>query len=146
MCVALFIFCLFIYCFLFVSFPIYILQLRVIRAFRSTLEDLEERRSVHSLHSLRSSRSHPGLQLNSGVGLYIGSRNLSPLSAQYYHPQNSQHQGGSVPSTSTNLADISYIDEDPTNGVQQAIGNGSGTTKNTSYNTDLLKPVHETRI
>lgn len=145
MCCVFFFVYLFIVSFRFVS--IYILQLRVIRAFRSTLEDLEERRSVHSLHSLRSSRSHPGLQLNSGVGLYIGGRNLSPLSAQYYHPQNlHQHQGGGVPSTSTNLADISYIDEDPTNNVQQAIGNGSGTSKNTSYNTDLPKAVHETRI
>lgn len=133
---------LFFFCFVL----IYILQLRVIRAFRSTLEDLEERRSVHSLHSLRSSRSHPGLQLNSNVGLYLGGRNLSPLSAQqHYHPQN-LHHGGGVPSTSANLSDISYIDEDPTNNVQQPNGNGSGGTKNATYNADLLKPIHETRI
>lgn len=137
---------LFIVSFLF-CFLIYFLQLRVIRAFRSTLEDLEERRSVHSLHSLRSSRSHPGLQINSGVGLYLGGRNnLSPLSAhQYYQPQNLLHQGGSVPSTSANLSDISYIDEDPTNNLQQ-YGNGSGATKNVNYTADLPKPVHETRI
>lgn len=57
------------------------LQLRVIRAFKSTLEDLEERRSVHSLHSLhslRSSRSHTG------------------------------------PWPPRPLSDITYIDEDPT--------------------------------
>lgn len=112
------------------------LQLRVIRAFKSTLEDLEERRSVHSLHSLhslRSSRSHTG------------------------------------PWPPRPLSDITYIDEDPsaTKLSPQPLKNerdehrllSPNTLKPPPYNpqnahlvpspannSELPKPVHETRI
>ncbi|KAF5288510.1 hypothetical protein FQR65_LT12015 [Abscondita terminalis] len=110
-------------------------QLRVIRAFKSTLEDLEERRSVHSLHSLRSSRSH------------TGSWPPRPLS------------------------DITYIDEDPSSNklspqqlkTERDDHAGAGnrllsphTLRPSPYNpqlapsapanSELPKPVHETRI
>ncbi|RZC38902.1 plasma membrane calcium-transporting ATPase 2 [Asbolus verrucosus] len=111
-------------------------QLRVIRAFKSTLEDLEERRSVHSLHSLhslRSSRSHTG------------------------------------PWPPRPLSDITYIDEDPTANKlsPQPLKNERDDHRLLSPNTlrlpphnpqyahlapssannsELPKPVHETRI
>ncbi|XP_060516271.1 plasma membrane calcium-transporting ATPase 2 isoform X2 [Cylas formicarius] len=109
-------------------------QLRVIRAFKSTLEDLEERRSVHSLHSLhslRSSRSHTG------------------------------------PWPPRPLSDITYIDEDPANPSRLPLPNQKedhrlSPSPNTlrlpphhpqfahhappANNSDLPKPVHETRI
>ncbi|CAH0562669.1 unnamed protein product [Brassicogethes aeneus] len=115
-------------------------QLRVIRAFKSTLEDLEERRSVHSLHSLhslRSSRSHTG------------------------------------PWPPRPFSDITYIDEDPTAtklSSQQAASRSdeqrllspntlripsahhhhqqhpSPNSQGASNNSDLPKPIHETRI
>jgi P-type Ca2+ transporter type 2B len=115
-------------------------KLRVIRAFRSNLEDLEERRSVHSLHSLRSSRS---TQSPFGV---------SPATAQYFGKNNLFVPGGRYQSAAnnsgpqTNLAELSFIDEDP----QQATGNNNknkATAQVTiNYNEDLSKPVHETRI
>lgn len=119
------------------------LQLRVIRAFKSTLEDLEERRSVHSLHSLhslRSSRSHTG------------------------------------PWPPRPLSDITYIDEDPATtklSPQQASKTSerddqrllspntlrlpphhpqfvhhtpSPAANAAANNSELPKPVHETRI
>lgn len=112
------------------------LQLRVIRAFKSTLEDLEERRSVHSLHSLhslRSSRSHTG------------------------------------PWPPRPLSDITYIDEDPTATklspqppkTDDYAGNRLlsprilrlpphnppfAPSAPSSNNSELPKPVHETRI
>lgn len=118
------------------------LQLRVIRAFRSTLEDLEERRSVHSLHSLRSLRSHPNMAyFNMGT-----QKNLSPFAAhQQYQQQLMQRSGlqstaaSAAAAMSSNLPDMSYIDED--NG---AVENGRGQKSN--YNDDLTRPVHETRI
>ncbi|XP_015840466.1 plasma membrane calcium-transporting ATPase 2 isoform X3 [Tribolium castaneum] len=113
-------------------------QLRVIRAFKSTLEDLEERRSVHSLHSLhslRSSRSHTG------------------------------------PWPPRPLSDITYIDEDPTaNKLSPQPSknerddhrllspntlklpphnpqyNAQHLAPSSANNSDLPKPVHETRI
>ncbi|KAL3290352.1 hypothetical protein HHI36_023694 [Cryptolaemus montrouzieri] len=96
-------------------------QLRVIRAFKSTLEDLEERRSVHSLHSLhslRSSRSHTG------------------------------------PWPPRPLSDITYIDEDPKQSAQKNDDQHRLLSPNTlrlppyhvPANSDLPKPVHETRI
>nr|XP_022915535.1 plasma membrane calcium-transporting ATPase 2 isoform X3 [Onthophagus taurus] len=110
-------------------------QLRVIRAFKSTLEDLEERRSVHSLHSLhsmRSSRSHTG------------------------------------PWPPRPLSDITYIDEDPTatklspQQPRTETDHGGAANKLLSphtlrlpphnpqfaptNNSELPKPVHETRI
>ncbi|XP_044257154.1 plasma membrane calcium-transporting ATPase 2 isoform X2 [Tribolium madens] len=111
-------------------------QLRVIRAFKSTLEDLEERRSVHSLHSLhslRSSRSHTG------------------------------------PWPPRPLSDITYIDEDPTanklspqpsknerddhrllspNTLRLPPHNPqyAHLSPSPANNSDLPKPVHETRI
>ncbi|XP_068917654.1 plasma membrane calcium-transporting ATPase 2 isoform X1 [Tenebrio molitor] len=110
-------------------------QLRVIRAFKSTLEDLEERRSVHSLHSLhslRSSRSHTG------------------------------------PWPPRPLSDITYIDEDPTanklspqpsknerddhrllspNTLRLPTHNPHAhLAPSPANNSELPKPVHETRI
>ncbi|XP_025830659.1 plasma membrane calcium-transporting ATPase 2 isoform X4 [Agrilus planipennis] len=97
-------------------------QLRVIRAFKSTLEDLEERRSVHSLHSLhslRSSRSHTG------------------------------------PWPPRPLSDITYIDEDPSGGkLKSERDDHRLLSPNTLRpppqhlppNSELPKPVHETRI
>jgi Ca2+ transporting ATPase len=110
-------------------------QLRVIRAFKSTLEDLEERRSVHSLHSLhslRSSRSHTG------------------------------------PWPPRPLSDITYIDEDPTanklspqpsknerddhrllspNTLRLPTHNPHAhLAPSPATNSELPKPVHETRI
>lgn len=118
------------------------LQLRVIRAFRSTLEDLEERRSVHSLHSLRSLRSHPNMAyFNTGT-----QKNLTPFAAHQQYQQQQLLQRSGLQSTtaaaamSSNLPDMSYIDED--NGG--AVENGRGQKSN--YNDDLTRPVHETRI
>jgi hypothetical protein len=120
----------------------------VIRAFRSQIEDLEERRSVHSLHSLRSSRSHGG-QTQSPFG-------ISPMNVQFFGKNNlfvpGRHGGGSGTGSGgpqTNLAELSFIDEDP----QQTKDGGQNNNKNKpttqvtiNYNEDLLKPVHETRI
>lgn len=94
-------------------------QLRVIRAFRSNLEDLEERRSVHSLRNSRSHTGAPGL---------------------YYHPF-LKSPSSLLP---VNLTDISYIDEDPAPG---GAAGGRNTSRNgVNFNTDLQKPVQETRI
>lgn len=95
-------------------------QLRVIRAFRSNLEDLEERRSVHSL---RSSRSHTGA---------LGHQ-LSLL-----HPLLMARSPTSV--MPHNLPDISFIDEDP------EVSGGRTSRNGVNLNTDLTKPVQETRI
>lgn len=113
------------------------MQLRVIRAFRSTLEDLEERRSVHSLHSLRSLRSHP--YFNTGT-----QKNPTPFGVHQQYQQQLLQRSGLQSTTaaaamSSNLPDMSYIDED--NG---AVENGRGQKSN--YNDDLTRPVHETRI
>lgn len=117
------------------------MQLRVIRAFRSTLEDLEERRSVHSLHSLRSLRSHPSMAyFNTGT-----QKNLTPFGAHQQYQQQLMQRSGLQSTTaaaamSSNLPDMSYIDED--NG---AVENG-GRGQKSNYNDDLTRPVHETRI
>lgn len=96
-------------------------QLRVIRAFRSNLEDLEERRSVHSLRSSRSHTGAPGHQLSLLHPLLMA---RSPTSVMPH-----------------NLPDISFIDEDP------APLTGGRTSRNgVNLNTDLSKPVQETRI
>lgn len=120
------------------------MQLRVIRAFRSTLEDLEERRSVHSLHSLRSLRS----QLNPNMAYFnTGTqKNLTPLAAYHQYQQQLLHRGtdssAAAAMSSTNLPDMSFIDED--NGtVENGGGSGRGGQK---YNDDLPRPVQETRI
>lgn len=116
------------------------MQLRVIRAFRSTLEDLEERRSVHSLHSLRSLRLNPNMAyFNTGT-----QKNLTPFAAlQPYQQQFLQraagNQSAAAAAMSSNLPDMSYIDEDNATGE-----NGRGQKSN--YNEDLPRPVHETRI
>lgn len=120
------------------------LQLRVIRAFRSTLEDLEERRSVHSLHSLRSLRSHPNMAyFNTGT-----QKNLTPFGAhQQYQQQLMQRSGLAAAAMSSNLPDMSFIDEDnggAAGGGAAAVENGRGQKSN--YNDDLTRPVHETRI
>lgn len=107
------------------------MQLRVVRAFRSTLEDLEERRSVHSLRSLRSQQLNPNLAF-----LNIGAhKNLTPLAA--FNHQYQLHRQSAAAAMSTNLSEISYIDEDPNN-----VENGRGKRSND----DLPKPVQETRI
>lgn len=120
-----------------------IMQLRVIRAFRSTLEDLEERRSVHSLHSLRSLRS----QLNPNLAYFnTGTqKNLTPFAAyQQYQQQLLQQRDNqsAAAAMSSNLPDMSFIDED--NGT---IENGGGRgQRSQTYNDDLPRPIHETRI
>lgn len=118
------------------------MQLRVIRAFRSTLEDLEERRSVHSLHSLRSLRS----QLNPNLAYFnTGTqKNLTPFAAYQQYQQHllqRDNQSAAV-AMSSNLPDMSYIDED--NGTVEN-GSRSG-QKSQNYNEDLPRLVHETRI
>lgn len=114
-------------------------QLRVIRAFRSTLEDLEERRSVHSLHSLRSLRSH---QLNPNMAYFNAGpqRNLTPFAAHQLYQQQQRANQSMAGAISANLNEISYIDED-----NATVENGRG-QKSQSYNDDLPRPVHETRI
>lgn len=135
-------YCLFV---LFFVFNLFFSQLRVIRAFRSTLEDLEERRSVHSLHSLRSLRNH---QLNPHMGYFsVNQKNLTPLSAHQQYQQlfqRNQDNVNGLPAT-TNLSEISFIDEDP-NVVQAENGSRGHFKSNENYNDDLPRPVHETRI
>lgn len=118
------------------------LQLRVIRAFRSTLEDLEERRSVHSLRSL-----HPNMAyFNTGT-----QKNLTPFAAHQQYQQQQLLQRSGLQSTtaaaamSSNLPDMSYIDEDNGGAVENGRSGGSAGQKS-NYNDDLTKPVHETRI
>lgn len=115
------------------------MQLRVIRAFRSTLEDLEERRSVHSLHSLRSLRA----QLNPNMSYFGTQKNLTPFAAQQQYQLQMQQRGNqsAAAAMSSNLPNWSYIDEDNGNNVE----NGRG-QKSQTYNEDLPRPVHETRI
>lgn len=114
------------------------MQLRVIRAFRSTLEDLEERRSVHSLHSLRSLRA----QLNPSMAYFNTGKNLTPFAAQQQYQQQLMQRGNqsAAAAMSSNLPNWSYIDED--NGNADS-GRGQ---KSQTYNEDLPRPVHETRI
>lgn len=116
------------------------MQLRVVRAFRSTLEDLEERRSIHSLHSTRSARSH---QLNPNLAfLNTGThKNLTPFAAHHQYQQQQRSNQSAAAAMSTNLSEISFIDEDSNN-----IENGRSTQKSQNYNEDLPRPVHETRI
>jgi Ca2+ transporting ATPase len=120
-------------------------QLRVIRAFKSTLEDLEERRSIHSLHSLhslRSSRSHTGgpwpPRPLSDI-TYIDedpATKLSPQQASKTSERDDQRLYSPntlrIPSHHQHFAHHS-----PSSPVAAAAA---------LNNSDLPKPVHETRI
>lgn len=138
-----FIFKLFFFLFFLLNFFVFFLyvQLRVIRAFRSTLEDLEERRSVHSLHSLRSLRAqNPNMQafLNTGT-----QKNLTPFAAHQLYQQQRNAGHSAAAAMSANLSEISFIDEDSATTTAE---NGRGSQRAQTYNDDLPRPVHETRI
>lgn len=120
------------------------LQLRVIRAFKSTLEDLEERRSIHSLHSLhslRSSRSHTGpwpprpLSDITYIDEDPATTKLSPQQASKTSERDDQRL------LSPNTLRIppphqQFVHHAPNSNAAKAAAN----------NSELPKPVHETRI
>ncbi|KAJ8923536.1 hypothetical protein NQ315_010114 [Exocentrus adspersus] len=118
-------------------------QLRVIRAFKSTLEDLEERRSVHSLHSLhslRSSRSHTGpwpprpLSDITYIDEDPATTKLSPQQASKTSERDDQRL------LSPNTLRL------PPHHPQFAHHSPSPAANAAANNSELPKPVHETRI
>nr|CAH7742166.1 unnamed protein product [Callosobruchus chinensis] len=121
------------------------LQLRVIRAFKSTLEDLEERRSIHSLHSLhslRSSRSHTGpwpprpLSDITYIDEDPATAKLSPQQAS----KTSDNRDDRL--LSPNILRLPSHHQHFTHHSPNAAANAA----NSANNSDLPKPVHETRI
>ena len=116
------------------------LQLRVIRAFKSTLEDLEERRSVHSLHSLhsmRSSRSHTGpwppRPLSDITYIDEDSITVAKTPSQQAKNERDDHAGAGNRLLSPHTLRL------PPHNPQFA-------PSAPINNSELLKPVHETRI
>lgn len=120
------------------------LQLRVIRAFKSTLEDLEERRSIHSLHSLhslRSSRSHTGPwppRPLSDITYIDEDPSATKLSPQQL-AKNERGAGDDQRLLSPNTLRL------PSHHPQFAHHTPAPAT-NVANNSELPKPVHETRI
>lgn len=124
------------------------LQLRVIRAFKSNLEDLEERRSIHSLHSLhslRSSRSHTGgpwpPRPLSDI-TYIDEDPTTKLSPQQANKERDDQRLLSpntlrIPSHHQQFAHQHQAPSPPAIAVVASAS---------ANNSDLPKPVHETRI
>lgn len=123
-------------------------QLRVIRAFKSNLEDLEERRSIHSLHSLhslRSSRSHTGgpwpPRPLSDI-TYIDEDPTTKLSPQQANKERDDQRLLSpntlrIPSHHQQFAHQHQAPSPPAIAVVASAS---------ANNSDLPKPVHETRI
>ncbi|KAJ8934883.1 hypothetical protein NQ314_013162 [Rhamnusium bicolor] len=118
-------------------------QLRVIRAFKSTLEDLEERRSIHSLHSLhslRSSRSHTGpwpprpLSDITYIDEDPATTKLSPQQASKTSERDDQRL------LSPNTLRL------PSHHPQYAHHAPTPAANAAANNSELPKPVHETRI
>ncbi|KAJ8983080.1 hypothetical protein NQ317_007122 [Molorchus minor] len=118
-------------------------ELRVIRAFKSTLEDLEERRSVHSLHSLhslRSSRSHTGpwpprpLSDITYIDEDPATTKLSPQQASKTSERDEQRL------LSPNTLRL------PSHHQQYAHTPTPAANATAANNSELPKPVHETRI
>lgn len=123
------------------------LQLRVIRAFKSTLEDLEERRSIHSLHSLhslRSSRSHTGPwppRPLSDITYIDEDPTSTKLSPQQQSKTNDNDDHHRLLSPNTLRLPQYYQPYSHHNNPPSTVA-----SKAAANNTELPKPVHETRI
>lgn len=126
-------------------------QLRVIRAFKSTLEDLEERRSVHSLHSLhslRSSRSHTGPwppRPLSDITYIDEDPSATKLSPQAHQPSRNDRDDPRLLSPNT----LRLPPHHPQFAHHLSSPSATATVAaatNAANNSDLPKPVHETRI